>query len=192
MSSHRRSVSLHLQYVCEVLTCDCISPARPRDIARVLRETVEGFHTGWKPALSDWAKPKFRGVRFIDQDGVLTNKVQVGRVEPTAAHANKGVIPPVAAELLWGGEYVPIGFQDVGTEREGVTMDNDHPAQSVDPVSVDLFTDPSVLFSGPSSTGFTSIGDQGIDGGHYLPYDLAHFFYGGGSQTFATSFRDGA
>lgn len=190
MSSHRRSVSLHLQYVREVLPRDCISPFPSRDIARVLRETIEGFHTGWKPSLNDWAKTKFKGVRYVDQDGVLADKVQVARVEPRVAPTSKGVIPPVAAGLLWGSERAHMEFQDVGPGLGGVLMDNDYPTQSVDPFSVGLFADPSVLFPGPSSSWFTSIGEQGIARGHYLPYDLAQFFYGGGTQTFTTDFRD--
>jgi len=129
----------------------------------VLRGTIDGSYTGWKFNVSDLARMKFKGVRYVDQDGILSNKGGMGGVEPGTDHTSVGVTPPPAAEgVMWDGEQEPTATRKVGLGLEGVPTDNRHPAQAVELIPVDFFADPFVLFSGPSSTGFTGIGDQRI------------------------------
>ncbi|KAF9646991.1 hypothetical protein BDM02DRAFT_3188330 [Thelephora ganbajun] len=146
-TAKRRRTSLHLQ-----------------DIARALRATVDGSYTGWKFNLSDWARMKFEGVRYVDQDGTLTNERRTGRTKSGMDHASMCVAsPPVTTGMMRAGQE-PIAVQSIGLGSEGVTMSNRHPTQAMELFPTDFFTNPSLLFSGPSSTGFTGIGDQCIAG----------------------------
>lgn len=132
---------------------------------RALRATVDGSHAGWKFNLSDWAKIKFKGVRYVDQDGILIDEGQVGRVESGVDYTSVGVEPlSTTTEMAWDGEQEPIANRKFGIGFEEVAMGNRHPTQAVEFFPVDFFADPSVLFSGPSSTGFTGIDDRCITG----------------------------
>ena len=168
MSSCRRRTSLHLQYVCGVRLSftDCISTFYIRDIARALRGKVDGSCTHWKFGLSDWARMKFEGVRYVDQDGILTDEGGVGIVESGINHTSMGdtALWLVNTGMVWDGEQEPTATGEVGFGSEGVSTDNRHFTQAVELLPADFFADPSVLFSGPSSTGFTGIGDQRIAG----------------------------
>ena len=160
MSFHRRRASLHLQYALFLLA-DFISTVHIRDIGRSLRATVDGSYTGWKFDLSDWAKMKFEGARFIDQDGTLTDEERMGGMESEMNHMNIGVNPPtVTTRTIWDGEQEPTETQKVGVGFEEALTGNCHPTHAMEFFPVDFFADPSLLFSGPSSTGFTGIDDQ--------------------------------
>jgi hypothetical protein len=147
---------------------DCISYFHSRDIERVVREMVVHSCTGQKPNLKDFLKLKFEGVRYVDEDGILIDGAQAG-----SEHESKSTRR---------GE----------PGSEGTPMDDCHSTQAMGLLPVDFFTDPSVLFSGPSRSGFTRIGDQDISGSQCLPYDLSRFFCGWGSETSAADCHDGA
>jgi hypothetical protein len=112
---------------------------------------------------------KFEGVpvRYVDQDGILTNEAEgrVGMVESGIDHTNMNAPPPpVTAGVMWDNGQEPTTTKTVGLgSSEGVPIGNHHPTQPVGFPPVDLFTDLSVLFFGPSA-GFNGIGDQPIAG----------------------------
>jgi hypothetical protein len=135
--------------------------AHIRDIARALRATVDGSYTDWKFGPSDWARMKFEGARYIDQDGILTDEGRVGRMESKMDHPKIGVKPPpTTTRIICGGEQEPTVTWGVGVGSEEVPAGNRHPIHAMELLPVDFFADPSVLFSGPSFTGFTGIDDQ--------------------------------
>lgn len=104
---------------------------------------------------------RFRGARYVDQDGILTDEGRVGRMESNMDHTNMGVNPPpVATRIIRGGEQEPTETWKVGVEPEEVPMGNHYPTHAMELPPVDFFADPSVLFFGSSSTGFTGIDDQ--------------------------------
>ena len=104
---------------------------------------------------------KFQGARYIDQDGILTDEGRVGRVESKMDHTNIGIDPPPATtRIIWDGEQEPTSTRKVGVRSEEDPTGNHHPTHAMELLPVDFFADPSVLFSGPSSTGFTGIDDQ--------------------------------
>jgi len=146
----------------EFLLTDCASTVY-RDIVTALRATVDGSYTGWKLNLSDWARMKFGGVRYIDQDGILTSGGRTGRVGSRLDRARVGIEPPpVTSRMIWDDEQEPttthVGFEEVPT-------DDRHPACAVELLPVDFLADPSILFSdlfSGTGTGFTGIDDQGI------------------------------
>ena len=134
---------------------------RIRDIARALRATVDGSYTGWKFGLSEWARMKFEGARYINQDGILTYEGRVGKMESKMDHTKIGVSPPpVTTGIIWDGEQGPSATWKTGVGFEEVPTWNRHPTHAMELFPVDFFADPSVLFSGPSSAGFTGIDDQ--------------------------------
>jgi len=136
------------------------------DIARGLRMTVEGSSTGWRFTLSDFAKIKFTGVLYVDQDGILTNEGRVG----VEGYSNAGVGPPqVIAGMVRRDESEPVGTRSGGPFGFKVLTGNCDPGQPSELLPVD-FTDPSILFSGPSSTGFTGIFGQCVPGTRYSPF----------------------
>lgn len=141
----------------------CISPVHDSDIAKVLHAAVDNSYYGWKFTPSDWARMKFAGVRYVDQDGTLSNEGRMGRTGPGTNHANVGgELPPVIRTTIWEDEQ-----ETVATE---VPIDIDHdPTHAVDLFSADFFAD---LFSDPSFTGFTGIYNQFLAGGpsaHLIP-----------------------
>lgn len=105
---------------------------------------------------------KFHGVRYVDQDGILSGEEGAGTVECGMDHTSMGGTPlgPVTTGMTWDGEQEPTATWKVGLELEEVPTGNRHSTQPMELFSADFFADPSVLFSGPSSTGFTGIGDQ--------------------------------
>ena len=127
-----------------------------------LRGAIEA---GQKPRLCDFTKKKFKGVLLVNQDGTLTNKGRVGRAEPGMGHTYMNVPrPPVTAGMAWDDERKPTVTQNIGLGFEGVPTDDRFPTQLMEFSMDDFFADPSALFSGPSSTGFTGLGDQGTAG----------------------------
>ena len=102
---------------------------------------------------------KFVGVRYVDQDGSLSNEGRTGRTGPGTNHANVGVEPPpVIGTTTWEDERE--------TAATHVSMDTDSdPTHVVDLPPMDFFADPSILFSDPTFTGFTGIYDQFLAGG---------------------------
>jgi len=118
-----------------------------------------------KPNFSDWSKKKFEGVLLVDQDGTISKGGQVSQSSPWGDHTYMYVPrPPTTAGIVCDQEGRPTVTQDVRLGFEGVPADSNPPTQPME-FSVDnFFADPSVLFSGPSSTGFTGIGDQYISG----------------------------
>jgi len=157
-TAKRRKTSLHLQ-----------------EIVRALFVTVGGSNTGWKFTLRDLARMKFRGVRYVDQDGFLINVERAERLESKKDYASMGdVPPPVTAGMIWDGEREPTASHNGGIESEGVSRGNCDASQPAELLPADFFTDPSIFFFGPSSSGFTGIGDQWIAGETttYLPRSL--------------------
>lgn len=118
-----------------------------------------------KPKVSDLTRKKFEGVLLVDQDGTIAGGGQVSQASPWGDHTYMCVPrPPMTAGMAYDEECKPTVMQDVGLEFEEVPAD-DHP--SVQPMEFSLdnfFANPSILFSGPSSTGFTGIGDQHTTG----------------------------
>jgi hypothetical protein len=147
----------------KLLLVDHVSPYHFRDIEMVLRQTVVLSYTGRKPNFDDFLKLKSGGTRYVDEDGTLVDGVQAGN------------------------EQRPTETRNVGPGLEGIPVGDCQFIQAVDP-----FTDPFVLFSGPSRTGFSTISSRDIDRGHCLPYHLSQFFCGGGSDTLTASSHDGA
>ena len=137
---------------------------------------VERSCTDQKLTLSGWAKMRFEGARYIDQDGVLTGEGKARSAGSGTAHTSKGASPLMSAGLKWSGGLEPAQSQCFEPGLEGIPMGDCGPGPTVEFLPMDFFTDPSVLFSGPSSTGFTRVGDQGIIGDSYPPYDLPRFF----------------
>jgi hypothetical protein len=173
----------------EFLFAACISTFDFRHIARVLREAVDRSDTGHKLDLHALVEFRCGGVRYVDQDGMITSGGQVGRAESGVVHTNEGVTLPVTAGLMCGGEQEPTETRNVEPGLEGVPMSDCHSTQAVGLLPIDFFTDPTVLFSGPSSTGFTRIGDPCVTAGHYPSYDLPRFLCG--PYTFAANYHDG-
>ena len=61
---------------------------------------------------------------------------------------------------VWDDKHNPVVTQDAGLGFNEVPMDDQFLDQQLEFLPDDFFADPSLLFSGPSSTGFTGIGDQ--------------------------------
>ena len=142
-----------------------------------LRRAVDGLHAGQKPTLRDWTNQEFKGVLYVDQGGILTNEERAGVAEPGMddTHANIPLsLPLVIAGMLWDNEHESTAAQNDGHGFEGVpgTGEYRQPTQPVGFLPDDLFADPSVLFSGPSSAGFTVIGDQRTAGEAMYDYFL--------------------
>ena len=121
--------------------------------------------TDQKPDVHDLLKLKFEGVRYIDENGILVNGMQTGN------------------------EKKPTGIGNILSGLEGIPMDDCDSTRAIDLFPMDVFNDPSLLFSGPSRTGFTRIGNQDPSGSHHSHFDLSQFF-GGGSEKFTASCRD--
>lgn len=174
----------------KLLPAYCISSLRFRDIERVLRETVALSHTGRKPNFDDFLKLKFEGARYVNEDGILIDGVQVGRPESRMAQMSKDYAPLLTKGLARQGEQKRTEIQNDGLGLEDIPMHGCDSTKAVDIFPEDIFSDPSLFFSGPSRTGFTGIGGQSVSEGYYLPYDLSRFFFGGESEAFIASFHD--
>lgn len=87
-------------------------------------------HTGQKPHFDDLRKLKLEGVRYVNEDGILIDKVQAGKETQSTDSSN------------------------FGPESKGVPMDDCHSTRAVDIFPMNFFVDPSILFSGPSRTSF--------------------------------------
>ena len=123
-----------------------------------------------KPKLRDWNRKKYEGVLLIDQDGTIAGGGQVSQASPWGDHTYMYVPrPPIIAGMACDEECKPTLTQDVGLGFEGIPADDHLPTQPMEFSMDDFFADPSVLFSGPSSTGFTGIGDQ-YTGGDAMTY----------------------
>ena len=122
-----------------------------------LHEAMEGQKRG----LGDLAKRRFEGVLLVDQDGTLADKGRAGPGEPWMHHTYMHVPrPPGTAGMAWDDdEPEPVVTQSAGLGFEGVPTDDLPLTPPMEFSLDDFFADPSVLFSGPSSTGFTGIGD---------------------------------
>lgn len=131
---------------------------------------------------------KHEGVRYINQNGVLTDGVGVGVVGQKMAHTNNAITPNVTTAPMWGLNQEPSEIRHTMQDLEGVPTGSRRPVQTAYSAPVDFFADPSVLFAGPSSTGFTRISDQGISAGHHLPYELSWFLGGEESQASTTGY----
>jgi len=132
----RRSSSLHLQ-----------------DIERVLREMVVYSYTqGRKPNYNDFLKSKFEGARYVDDDGVLMDGVQVGRAGSRVARKSTEA------------------QSEIGSRLEEAPMVDCDSTQDADLLLAEFFTDPSVFFSCPPRTGLPRISDRGDSGGYCLTY----------------------
>jgi len=126
-----------------------------------LREAIEGPYAGQKPSLREWTKKRFGGVLLVDHDGTLASKGGAGLAEPGMDHIYMHVPRPLAtAGMMWDAQGEPMVTQSAGPGFEEVLTDECLPTQPMEFSLDDFFADPSVLFSGPSSTGFTGIGDQ--------------------------------
>lgn len=110
---------------------------------------------------------RFEGVRYINQDGILVDEGQVGSMESGMNRTSVGVArpPPITARTIRDGKQEPAATWTVGADLEEVLMGDRHPTDTTELFPVDFFADPSILFSGPSSTGFTGIDGQRIAGG---------------------------
>ena len=109
---------------------------------------------------------KFVGVRYVDQDGTLSNEERTGRTGPGTNHSNVGAKPPpVIKTTTWEDG------QETAATQVSTDMDCD-PTHTVDLPRMDFFADPSVLFSDPTFTDFAGIYDQFLVGG-----PSAHLFH---------------
>ena len=118
------------------------------------------------------AKRRFKGALFVDQDGTLANEERAGLADPSTDRAHvRAPLPPLTAEMTRDNKREPIVTQSTGLGFEGVPTDDLPLTQSMEFSLDDFFADPSVLFPGPSSTGFTGIGDQRTAGDA-----MAHLF----------------
>ena len=150
-----------------------------------LRESIEGPDADRKPTLRNLTRKKYKGAQYIDQDGTLMNEGRIGGANPEADDASMNVPPQVG--MMWDGEHQPTTTKNIVHGSEGVLTDNHLSTQPLEFLPFDFFADPSVLFSGPSSTGFTGIGDQCTTGGATSgllsnDYDMYQFFYGEEAQ----------
>ena len=151
-----------------------------------LRGSIEGPEADRKAKLRDLTRGKYHtGARYIDQDGTLTNEGRIGGAKFEVDDADTNVPPQLG--MIWDGEHEPNATKNVDHGSEGVLTDDYLPTQPLETLPFDFFTDPSVLFSGPSSTGFTRIGDQCTTGGATNgllsnDYDMYQFFYGEEAQ----------
>lgn len=126
---------------------------------RALRATVDGSYIGGKFNLSDWAKMKFRGVRYVNQDGVLTGEGgPVRGMETGLYHVGIGVEPPPG--MIQDDEQEPTVTRNIGVGFGETPMDG----SGVELLPANFFADPSIFFSSLSSVGFTGADDQGIAG----------------------------
>ena len=80
-------------------------------------------------------------------------------------HASIGVEPPPGTSgMFWDDEQEPTMNYKVGVGFEEVPIGDRYPTCAVELSPADFSADPSILFSGVFSTGFTGIDDQGITG----------------------------
>ena len=114
-----------------------------------------------KPKFCELNRRKYDGVLLVDQDGTIAGDGRVSQASPWGDRAYV-YLPrqPVTAGMACDDNRKPVVTQDIGLGFEGVLADDHLPTQPMEFWMDDFFADPSVLFSGPSSTGFTGIGDQ--------------------------------
>jgi len=115
--------------------------------------------TNQKPKFRDMTRQKYQGALLVNQDGTVTGGGRVSQASPWGDHTRLYVPrPPVG--MVCDNECKPTVTQDVGAGCEGVLADDHLTTQPMEFSMDDFFADPSVLFSGPSFSGFTGIGDQ--------------------------------
>lgn len=146
-----------------------------------LLAAVEGPYADRKFKLSGLTKKKYRGALYVDQDGTLTNEER-GEAGPVTDDTYMNIsLPPLATGVAWDDQCEQTTVQDVVLGFD--PADNNLPAQQLEFFPIDFFADPSLLFSGPSSTGFTGISEHRVTGEATTCFfngdrDLHQFFYG--------------